>query len=168
MTPAQWTELLADKSWPEAYPLIEKLVRATLANVSADRSWSTEELVNCICPKAACPPAHPQSSNKLGQPEHADTRDKLFRALKALAPRGLADCCHRGPARKMRGIGRIIRPWLWHCSGPANNDSVVLRHTTLVDRYEERFAELFGRCVEQLGREETERIVGKTMMEIAA
>lgn len=156
MTPAQWTELLADKTWPEAYPLIENLVRATLANVSADRSWSTEELVESLFPKALC------------KGDQLYVRTKFIRALMALAPRGLADCCHRGPPRKMRGLGRVIKPWLWHCSGPANNDSVVLRHTTLVDRYEEKFADLFGRCVEQLGREETERIVGKTMMEIAA
>lgn len=115
MTPQQWNEALAEGvAWQKAYAEVEKQARAHLiANPCFDAGCTTEELVEALYPA------------KLALGDGILARKRIFKALKALATRGLADCASRGPARVLgnRKSGVKIRPWLWHDPTEPNDEA---------------------------------------------
>lgn len=105
MTPEQWNKALAPEvPWPEAYAVVEREVRALL---TAERGcvFATAEVVQEIYQE------HPTSHDPVGM----DARRRIFKALRALATRGLKDCCTKGePEPSTTFAGRTIQRWRWH------------------------------------------------------
>lgn len=110
MTPFDWDKALSPSvSWQEAYATVGRMARAHLEhNPMLDGDMSTADLVDALYPE------------EWARGEGITARKRIFKALAALATRGLADCCHRGPERKLRHSGKMVRPWLWHSPREAN------------------------------------------------
>lgn len=106
MTPADWTKALApDVPWQQAYEMVRDQAAWQLElNVLWDgrRTVTTAELVEAMWPEA------------LARGDGIVARRRLFKALAALATRGLSRYCTKGPARKHKTTGRPIVPWMWH------------------------------------------------------
>lgn len=105
MTPQEWNTALAPSvGWQTAYAAVEVGARALLARELFTGEWlSTAELVDHLWPIEFC----------FGDAGFK-ARKRMFKALAACAPRGLADCATRGPATKIGRTNRIGRPWRWH------------------------------------------------------
>lgn len=102
MTPVEWNAALAPEiGWQSAYATVERVTRSYLA-ATRPALVSTNALVGELYPE------------QLAIGAGIDARKRLFKALMALAERGLADCVTRGPARKIGKTGRMGRPFLWH------------------------------------------------------
>lgn len=118
MTPKQWTEVLApDEPWQKAYAVVATEARAMLSDnvLFAGKEVSTGVLADSLFPVT------------FARGDGILARRRLFRALLALAPRELADCCHRGEAKRMRHSTRLIRPWIWHAPRERNSEAEELR-----------------------------------------
>lgn len=114
MTPSQWNIALAPSvAWQSAYADVEKQARAHLtANPCIDDGCSTEELVEALYPL------------RLAQGDGILARRRIYKALAALATRGLADCATRGAPRNLgKTKNTKIRPWLWHEPREKNPES---------------------------------------------
>lgn len=102
-TPSEWATILAPTvAWQACYPIVEGEVRAKCADLLAGETLSTNDLVEQMYPEA------------LARGEGITARRRLYKAIAALAPRGLSDCCSRGEPRKLRHAAKLVRPWLWH------------------------------------------------------
>lgn len=119
MTPQDWNEILAPaKPWQTAYAAVEQYARAhLLANPCFDAGCSTEELVEALYP------------SRLAIGDGILARRRIYKALAALATRGLADCATRGPERKLNKIGAKIKPWLWHEPTTPNPEAQAGKNT---------------------------------------
>ncbi len=93
----------------QAYEDIATAARKILT--SAKKSISTSELVEKIFP-----------SKEATSPVRRAARDRIFKAMQALAVHELADCAERGPARK-NTYGKMIKPWLWHAPSASNGEA---------------------------------------------
>lgn len=116
MIPADWNRLLhPDVAWQTAYATVEAQARAHLsANPIFDgrKGISTDELVEALYPEA------------LARGDGILARKRIYKALKALTTRGLADCCERGEERLLKhSKTRKVRPWLWHEPGQVNAEA---------------------------------------------
>lgn len=113
-----WEKALApDVEWREAYAYVAEYTRTILTGYDGP-DLTTGQLVERMWPKAPGDPGY--------------QRQRLFKALMALAPRGLADCCHRGAERprghfggKAGKVKPIVRPWLWHAPGERHFEAVM-------------------------------------------
>lgn len=86
--------------WQDAYAFVEQEARSYLAGFPPERRIATEQLVESLF------------SEKLARGPAAYVRQRIFKALAALATRGLADCVRRGVEKQNR-MGQTIRPWTW-------------------------------------------------------
>lgn len=104
MTPAQWAEALRPAvPWQAAYKVVAEVTRALLAaEPGGDHYLTTSDLVERLFPE------------HLARGEGITARRRMFSALAALAKHDLADCATRGPARKMKHLGKMVHPWHWH------------------------------------------------------
>lgn len=112
MTPAEWNVAMhADRPWREAYGDVSRVVREFLSPPIGE-TYSTNELVELLYPEA------------LSRGDGLYARARIFKALMALAVRGLADCASRGDPRKLKHTGRSIKPWVWHAPGERNAEYI--------------------------------------------
>lgn len=102
MTPGQWAEALAPEvPWQKAYPIVAEQARLHIShNVLVGEECSTSELVEALFPE------------RLARGESITARKRIFKALTALAPRGLKDYCHKGEPMRA-GMMKGARPWRW-------------------------------------------------------
>lgn len=103
----EWNRLLAEAvPWAEAYPAVEREARAHLIITAVDLPFvgiSTAELVQALY------------SEQFAKGEGITARKRIYKALAALATRGLADCCTKGEPRPLKhNKKKLVRPWLWH------------------------------------------------------
>jgi hypothetical protein len=105
-TPDQWNAVLAPAiSWRDAYKDVEQQTRSMLGTLRDGDTISSADLVEALYPVEA---ARGEDALK--------ARTRIFKALSALAERGLGDCCTRGePVKRRFGM---IRPWRWHAPVP--------------------------------------------------
>lgn len=103
--------LATDNDWHSAYAYVEETVRGrlsdpdTVARLHLEQdTLSTTDLVELLWPQ------------QFVQGDGILARKRLYKALKALATRGLADCCERGQQeeRVIGGVKRFAHPWRWH------------------------------------------------------
>lgn len=116
--------LAADNGWQSAYAYVEETVRERLSDpdtvarlhLEAD-TLSTTALVELLWPE------------QFAKGDGITARKRLYKALKALATRGLADCAERGVSeeRVIGGVKRFARPWRWHAPRAVKVD--ILTHT---------------------------------------
>lgn len=98
MNPAQWDKAMApDVPWTDAYGTVEREARELLSHSTA-ATFSTTGLVDALLM-----PGTVQDF----------TRKRVFKATKALATRGLADCCTKGEPEK-NAYAQTIHRWTWH------------------------------------------------------
>lgn len=109
-TPQQWNTALSDKSWQLAYAYVEANVREFLRD-QISLAYSTRELVEAIYPQ------------QFARGDGILARKRIFKALTALATRGLADCCTRGEP-KLNRMKQTIRPWIWHEPRTPNAEAI--------------------------------------------
>ncbi len=106
MTPlaTNWRATLGrEVHWTIAYPAVEEAVVAYLT--AHPGRLSTGDLVEALWPAAD---AARQGADAIW------ARRRIFKALMALAPRGLADFAHKGDIpRRMGKTGIMVSPWLW-------------------------------------------------------
>lgn len=95
--------------WSVAYAAVEAAVTATLSDPDViarlhleQQTLSTKELVELLWPET------------LARGPGITTRKRLFKALAALATRGLSPYCTQGEPTRNKRLGRDIRPWRWH------------------------------------------------------
>jgi hypothetical protein len=109
------TALAADNDWQGAYAYVEESVRErlsdpdTVARLHLEQdTLSTNQIVELMWPE------------RFAKGDGITARKRLYKALKALATRGLADCCERGPQVEVviAGVKRFARPWRWHAPKP--------------------------------------------------
>lgn len=106
MTRDEWAMCVGPQvHWAEAYPCVEREARRYLAD-HIPHELSTAKLVDAL---------HPWPGG---------ARDRIFKALAALATRELADCCTRGPAKVNRFKGEVM-PWVWHAPTTPNVEAVI-------------------------------------------
>lgn len=105
----QLTAALApDVPWAECYARIEADARTLLTRYHWQRpaGVTTVELVEALFPEAW-----------VEGPAGIAARKRVFKALAALATRGLSDCATKGePVKRKFGM---IRPWVWNKPDPA-------------------------------------------------
>mgnify|MGYP003559721779 FL=1 len=114
MTPAQWNALLAPAVPAiEAYKSVEEAARLHLSMnpLFTEVGITTNELVEALYPEA------------LARGDGVLARARIYKALAALATRGLADCATRGQPRKLKHMNKTVRPWLWHEPGEKNPEA---------------------------------------------
>ncbi len=103
MTPQEWiTAMAQDVPWQKAYEVVRVQAAALLNHsvVAAD-GMSTTELVEALWPERYAPGAF------------IFQRRRVFKALMALASRGLAEYCTLGPP-KLNRMRQTVRPKRWH------------------------------------------------------
>lgn len=103
--------LKRSQSWEAAYSVVEMAAHAYLFTANA-RDMSTADLVEVLYPEA-------EARGEDGIWE----RNRVFKALNALATHGLKDCARRGPAKTNR-FGSLVRPWLWSAPGDVSVEKV--------------------------------------------
>lgn len=108
--------------WEVAYPVVAHEARAMLdsGDEGDNQMWTTEETVEALWPEA------------LARGEMILRRQRLYKALAALAEHELSDCCTKGPERKLKHGGKMIRPWLWH--KPILDDIANIARATGISR----------------------------------
>lgn len=114
--PAFWNHRLAPAMpWSSAYRHVEVAAIALLGinPLYRGKTLSTNELVEALYPAA-----------QARGPESIAARSRIYKALAALAPRGLERYCFRGTPRKLKG--REIVPWLW--KAPIRDDAPRCPH----------------------------------------
>lgn len=113
MTPFQWDAIMYTAvPWQEAYATVEREARHVLDNdPTLDGNLSTAELVERLY------------SEEWARGDGITARKRIFKALRALTTRGLADCCHRGEERRLRHSNKMVRPWLWHAPTSPNSEA---------------------------------------------
>lgn len=113
MTPFQWDNAMHPTSpWQVAYGEVEREARYTLENdPTLDTDMSTAALVERLYPE------------EWARGKGITARKRIFKALRALTTRGLADCCHRGAERRLRHSNKMVRPWLWHAPTSPNSEA---------------------------------------------
>lgn len=105
-TPEQWNAVVGPAvTWRDAYALVEEQARLHFRKLGAE-CLSTGAVVEALYPELA-------ARGEVG----VKARARIFKALAALAERGLVDCATRGELR-LNGMGRNVRPWLWHAPDP--------------------------------------------------
>lgn len=104
MLPAEWNrDLAATVPWEPAYATVEREAKAFLSgSVLADSDCGTAELVEHLYPL-----------NLARGEDGVYARNRIFKALDALAKHGLRDYCHKGEPR-LNKAKKMSRPWLWH------------------------------------------------------
>lgn len=106
LLPQQWNDAMASTvRWQDAYATVEAQARLILQHdirAAAPNTLTTTELVEILYP-----PQFIKSENA----KYA--RERIFKALRALSVRALADCATRGLPKKTKFKG-TARPWLWH------------------------------------------------------
>ena len=101
MTPREWNHVLNHKvEWTIAYPAVERVVKAHLADV-AYPGVGTSDLVEELYPEASA------------TGDGIYTRRRIFAALTALAEHELADWCHQEDKTRAR-FGKMISRRRWH------------------------------------------------------
>lgn len=108
MTPSEWNAVLApDQDWKPAYAAVEQQVKLLFAHnpLYAQDTLSTAALVEALYPET------------YARGEGQVARRRMFKALQALAPRGLSAYATKGPA-KMNKMRVSVRPWLWRAPAP--------------------------------------------------
>ena len=108
--------------WKDAYAFVERHARHFLESEPTGKNWTTTELVEFLYPWGVEP----------NDPEEHHVRQRIFKALAALATRGLSDCASRGTPRQLGQLDakgtpevKTIRPWLWHSPTSPNPESVA-------------------------------------------
>ena len=108
MTPDEWNAALAPgQPWQAAYGTVERVTKALIDTWPLGEFSSTADLVEELYPAGLV-------RGDAGQ--HARTR--IFKALMALAPRGLAPYARQGAPRppknwRLKKTVKEIRPWEW-------------------------------------------------------
>lgn len=123
MKPADWDEILAPSvPWQDAYAIVEREVRAFILATPAGRVsyLTTDEVVSGLYPE------------QFAKKEGVTARKRLYKALAALATKGLADCVTRGEPRRLGNTKKMIRPWLWHA--PVAKEPAPSRITAAEER----------------------------------
>lgn len=110
-----WNATLApDVGWKLAYAEVERVSRIMLtARPVPGDGHTTAEMVELLYPEAQA------------RGDGILARRRIFKALDALATRGLADCAHRGAERKVKHGTRMIRPWRWHEPRQPNEEALA-------------------------------------------
>ncbi|MDR3562067.1 MAG: hypothetical protein P4N59_11615 [Negativicutes bacterium] len=108
--------LLLAAEWQVAYPHVANVVREYLSTLPVYEMLSTDELVEHLIPPASC------------RGDDVTVRNRVYKALAALATHDLADCATRGPERRMAKLGKNIRPWLWHAPVPLEPGTITCPH----------------------------------------
>ena len=111
MTPVDWNVLLAPTvPWQDAYATVEREARRMLtAYLEPAATVSTTHLADMLYPPD-------QMRGEAG----IAARARIFKALAALAEKGLSDCASRGAPMQKKAwrAGKLqqttVRPWLWH------------------------------------------------------
>lgn len=108
MTPADWNAALAPHvGWQAAYGTVENAVKLAFASPVLDgQTLSTSALVEALYPE------------QFARGEGITARKRIYKALAALATRGLAAYATRGPERLLKHTNKLVRPWLWHSAAP--------------------------------------------------
>lgn len=94
------TELAAHVPWKKAYAFVERETRGWLIDYAIGREpLSTDQLVEKLYPE------------KLARGDGILARQRIYKALAALATRELADCARRGETFKR--FGKERKRWTW-------------------------------------------------------
>lgn len=111
ISPLAWATILApSQHWRECYPIVAGEARRVLKTLGPDQSISTAHLVDQFLPESVIRGA-----------EQVDARQRMFRALMALAVHDLSDCASRGPEE--RNSFGVMRRWNWHTPTEPNPDA---------------------------------------------
>lgn len=111
MTEKWNAQLHKDVPWQQAYASVEAAVIGLMATPAmAERRLTTNELVEALYPES------------LARGDGIDARNRIYKALMALAPRGLACYASRGEERKRAHSNIKIRPWIWHAASQPNTE----------------------------------------------
>lgn len=108
MTPSEWNAALAaDRPWQEAYATVEQQVKVLFAHnpLYEHDTLGTSTLVEALYPET------------YARGEGVTARRRIFKALQALATRGLQDYATKGPA-KLNRMHVMARPWVWRKPDP--------------------------------------------------
>ena len=99
MTPSEWNTAMLGTPWQTAYKVVEDAVSLFLNVVRTEEvTYSTNELVEALYPL------------KLASGDGITARNRIFKALKQLATRGLQDNCRKsGVPNRYKKFG-----WIWH------------------------------------------------------
>lgn len=122
------------------------VIRKYLADIPRDAPLTTGQLVERIYPIA------------LAKKEGHEARTRFFQVLMYAAPRDLSDCAMRGPARRMRGKTKTIKPWLWCESGDKNEEAAVLDRRRSELHFQKALKHTFGFAVRRLGFVDAKRL----------
>lgn len=106
--------------WSIAYPVVAHEARLLLEGTGEALLWTTEDVVNTLWPEA------------LARGDMILRRQRLYKALAALAEHELSDCCTKGPERRLKHGGKMVRPWLWH--KPKSDEYTIIARATGVSR----------------------------------
>lgn len=109
MTPHDWDAVMKLASWEPGYAAVEREARHYLDQLPFE-TRTTDELVEALYPA------------QWARGNGILARRRIYKALKALSIRALADCCERGPERKRKHSSNMINPWLWHAATTHNSE----------------------------------------------
>ena len=127
--------LASDQPWDVAYAQLEPIVRNVLTcwDAPPDRGVSTTSLA-VVLQNSPTP----------------QLKQRIFRALFALARHGLADCVTKG--KPLIRFGQTKTPWLWHRHIPGAQDSTLPRDDVNEPTWEAYKDSILGRLSSLEGR----------------
>lgn len=100
----EWDRLLAPEiEWQRAYRSVGSEAKRVLDALPFAATLTTAELVEALYPQQ-------YARDKAG----LDARQRIFRALAAMATRDLARYASRGEPRQLKKLKKVVRPWIWH------------------------------------------------------
>lgn len=109
MIPSEWNAVMAtEQPWQIAYPAVETAVRALFA---ANPLYEHDTLGTSALVEALYPETYVRSD------EARLARKRIFKALQALATRGLSDFAFQG-VPKLNSMKVSVRPWFWRAPAP--------------------------------------------------
>ena len=103
--------------WQVAYKAVEEKVRVFLSTVPVTEYLTTSDLVEELFPE------------ELARGDLIYHRRRVFKALAALATRGLSDCTTRGDPKHLGNTKQMVRPWHWHQSIPGRTPPAAVCQT---------------------------------------
>jgi hypothetical protein len=136
MTPQEWNAALsANVPWQQAYATVETATRALLNAWPDDEYGATSDLVEELYPMKL-----------VRGDDGVYARKRIFKALMALAPRGLKDCCKKGaPKRRFGNGGPMIQPWEWFKPGFPSDRIILTPAPETIERKTD--VDMNGNCV---------------------
>lgn len=107
MLPNEWNAAMNGTPWQDAYAAVEREVKAAFAHnpLLEHDTLSTSGLVEVLYPET------------YARGDGALARRRIFKALQALATRGLSAYASQGPS-KLNRMKVSVRPWFWRQPAP--------------------------------------------------